>query len=124
MDVTLAEMVKNAPPLALRIRRQISKGHTSKIESYGRGDGSGFASGGPNLNPRCALASKRRLIRGHEFGRAGQAGQGDGLEAGTAKIMPCLAMPVTEGVDVLYRKLCQELRPTHSVGADHRPSPE
>jgi hypothetical protein len=82
-------------------RRQISKGHTSKIESYGRGDGSGFASGGPNLNPWCALASKRRLICGHEFGRAGQAGQGDGLEAGAAIIMPCLAMPVTEGVDVL-----------------------
>jgi len=27
--VTLAEMVKNAPARALRIRRQISKGHTS-----------------------------------------------------------------------------------------------
>jgi hypothetical protein len=67
-------MVKNAPPLALRIRRQISKCDTSKIESYGRDDGSGFASGGPNLNPQCALASKRRLICGHKFGRAGQAG--------------------------------------------------
>jgi hypothetical protein len=45
------------------------------------------------------VAGKRGLVSRHEFGRAWQAGQGDGFAAGPPEVMPALAVAVAKSMD-------------------------
>jgi hypothetical protein len=44
-------MLKNAPPLSLRVRCEIPEGNGLEIVRYGRRDASWFGAASSNLNP-------------------------------------------------------------------------
>jgi hypothetical protein len=72
-----------------------------EIGRNGRRDASWFGAASSNLNPWHGVASERRLIGFHKFGRARQTGQGGAFEAGAAEIMARFAVPVAEPMNVL-----------------------
>jgi hypothetical protein len=110
-SMNLAKTLKNVSLGAFRFRCEVPESHRSEIDRDGRRDGTGLAAGGANLNPWRGLASERRRIGFHEFGRAGQARKGDALAAGAAEVMADLAVPVTKSVNVLYLKVRQGFHP-------------
>jgi hypothetical protein len=99
LSMAFAKPLKNVPLSALGAGGEISEGYTPEIGRHSRRDGAGLRVGRPDFNPWRAVAGKRGLVSRHEFGRARQAGQGDGFAAGPPEIMPGLAMAVAKSMD-------------------------